>query len=115
MNKRELLILAAAGLLLVLSLALHFGTSKVEADISQRAQEALQEQFAWVDVGISGRDLLLSGNAPSESAADQALATVSELEGVRRVGERFSFESAEQVTAEQEHDETSWSTAVKPK
>lgn len=80
----SLIALAAAALLSVL--AWQIQGPLIEADLQERAGQALaQAQVTGVGVAVDGRDLTLSGTLQSEDARTQALAVTRELKGVRVV------------------------------
>ncbi|MCW8907607.1 MAG: BON domain-containing protein [Sedimenticola sp.] len=114
MNRRGILLLAAAGFILIFALALYNGTQKVEQDLTSRATAALNEkQLEWVVLQVDGRDLVLSGDAPSERAANQALELTRKLEGVNRVSEQFSFLAAEEPAVAPTNADAPWSSTIK--
>ena len=114
MNRRGVLLLAAAGFITILALALYNGTRKVEQDLASRATALLEEkQLPWVEVRVDGRDLTLSGDAKSEKAANQALDLIRNLEGVNRVSEQFSFLAAEEPESTPANGDTPWSSTIK--
>lgn len=114
MNRRSILLLAVAGFITILALALYNGTRKIEQDLGGRATALLDEkQLQWVRFRVDGRDLALSGDAPSEQAANQALALIRELEGVNRVSEHFSFLAAEEREAAPGDTGAPWSSTIK--
>ena len=114
MNRGGILILAAAGFLVVLALALYNGTRKVEQDLDSRVTALLnEEQLQWVQVRVDGRDLTLSGDVKSEKAASQALELVRNLEGVNRVNEQFNFLTAEEPASNPGSADAPWSSSIK--
>ncbi len=55
----------------------------VETDLATRAQKALSEKHGWASVKLDGRDLTLTGTAPSPEAAAAALELATDTYGVR--------------------------------
>ena len=59
---------------------------RVAADIAARSQKIIAAvNEGWASLSIAGRDVRLSGNAPSAAARDELARTVDALPGVRRV------------------------------
>ena len=74
--------------LVLLLLAIAFFWRGIEADVLQRAQTQIaQSDFTWAELKTQdhGRDLQLSGNAPSTDAVTAAKSLLSQVEGVRVV------------------------------
>ena len=58
----------------------------LEANLKEKAEAALKSAGAkWAKVSVEGRDAILSGVAPSESARNAARRTVLHVRGIRRV------------------------------
>jgi len=51
-------------------------SGSIEEDLRQRAREGLSERHPWASVKVDGRDLTISGAAPSRAARDDALVIV---------------------------------------
>lgn len=69
-------------------LAGYWQQSDMEAELSRRANATLAAGNAsWSKVVVSGRDAVLSGEAPSPEAKAQALKAVDALEGIRQVSD----------------------------
>ncbi|MCW8891596.1 MAG: BON domain-containing protein, partial [Sedimenticola sp.] len=80
---------------------------------SNRGRSAFDEQgLAWVELEIDGRNLLLSGKAPSETAATKALELAENLHGVESVQDEFSF-SAAPVKTQKPTSGSDWSSSIK--
>lgn len=63
------------------SLALWFGAERVEADISQRTEQALSP-YVWAGFDVDGRDVVLKGVASDPEAQQAAMVAVKQLRGV---------------------------------
>lgn len=114
MNRQSILLLGAAGFVCILALALYNGVGKVEHDLNHRSSVALAgEGLQWVAVEVDGRDLNLSGDAPSEKSADRAVVLISSLQGVNRVSEQFSFHAAEEPENAPSDSNAPWSSSIK--
>lgn len=53
-----------------------FTAQDIEEDLTARALEALATQHSWATVEVSGRDVIVSGNAPSDDARNEVLRIV---------------------------------------
>ena len=65
----------------------------IEADLSKRVSNALaSENMTWAKVSVDerGRDVLLSGEAPSKELASNAISVAKSVEGVRIADGQFS-------------------------
>lgn len=118
MNRSGILLLAAASFLLVLALALYNGIETVETDLTRQAEETLvEEHWDWVKLEIDGRNLRLSGEAPTAGEADKVLTRLSGLEGVNRVVDNLNRlttgGAATEKAAGEPTGDTAWSSAVK--
>ncbi len=68
---------------------------KIESELHSSVATALRALDAsWASVAIDGRDLTLTGEAPNESARQQALAMANYLQGVRIVHDQVVLISA---------------------
>ncbi len=79
-------LLTLLGLPLLYFLMFNSNKDPIETDLSQRVSDALSaENMAWAKVNIDerGRDIMLSGEAPSVDAKDKALALAGSVAGVR--------------------------------
>lgn len=90
--------LAMVGLILFVLLFLktcYLRSGPIEADLTVRSTEALQVAgHDWAAVSLDGRDLTLSGEAPSEDARAQALALVEGVRGVRVASDTATIQAA---------------------
>lgn len=66
-------------------LALWLRLDAVETDLRYRATAALSMKYGWASVSLNGRDLTLQGLAPDLESRADALETVRQTYGVRRV------------------------------
>ncbi len=83
MTVRLIGLLALAG---VTALCVSINAPRIEAKLSQRANEALSELgAAWASVEVDGRDVLVRGAAPDEAAVDALRSRVGRIDGVRSV------------------------------
>lgn len=63
--------------------------AQIEAELEMRAEQALtQAGLDWVDVGFSGRDSQITGEAPDESERRRAQQITGSIWGVRKVTNR---------------------------
>jgi OOP family OmpA-OmpF porin len=81
-NGRVLGLIPLAGLVLLAGLWRQGG---IEADLGSRAAERAAPAAAWAKVEASGRDIVLSGEAPAPEAQRAAVAAADGVFGVRRV------------------------------
>jgi OOP family OmpA-OmpF porin len=66
--------------------AVHLERGAIEKDLTERARQALAGSGArWADVNFSGRDVVLTGSASTETEPPEAEAVLRELWGVRHV------------------------------
>ena len=73
-------------LALVALLALYFRPQPIEQDLAARTNAALVEAGeAWASIALDGRDVSLTGVAPSEGAKTQAAEIARSVWGVRVV------------------------------
>jgi outer membrane protein OmpA-like peptidoglycan-associated protein/osmotically-inducible protein OsmY len=89
-----LLALIALGILAYFCINQH--APVIAADLNQRASDALAQgnhSFARID-GVSGRDVTLSGEAPTEEAKRAALAAVDKVWGVRTAVDNITVAAA---------------------
>ncbi|MAY63738.1 MAG: hypothetical protein CML29_16165 [Rhizobiales bacterium] len=68
--------------------AVWFSAERVESDIATRAEDVLAQTQSWAGVAISGRDIEITGDAPSEVARSEAIAKASEIDGVGAVTDK---------------------------
>lgn len=79
---------AIAGVLLVAALVRQ---GHVESDLAARGAEGLKAAgFDWAKPGLSGRDVILSGEAPEPALKARALEAVDRISGVRRVADTMT-------------------------
>lgn len=95
-------LLTLLGLPLLYFLMFNANKDPIESDLTQRVKSALHGQsLDWVNVNVDerGRDVLLSGEAPSPGEGDKALALARSVEGVRIAeGEFTEFVATEDMT-----------------
>ena len=85
---------ALFGLLALYALLLVSRCSPIEQDLQARTTEALNEKgmnWATTDLSKRGRDVMLTGEAPSEAARDEAIQTARNVYGVRIVENDISI------------------------
>ena len=79
-------------LALVALLALYFKPDPIQADLSVRSSQDLSTAgHGWASVTVDGRELTLSGTAPSEAAQLSAREVVAGIWGVRTVNDTTSL------------------------
>ena len=71
----------ATVLLTALAMLMRSGT--IEQDLQAKALDGLSANHDWAQVALDGRDLTLTGVAPSEEAASEALQIAGDAYGVR--------------------------------
>ena len=77
---------ALLGLLGLLLLTLLTRCSSIENDLGKRTQTLLGENnMAWAETSLEGREVTLTGEAPSEAARDGAIALTQGVYGVNNV------------------------------
>lgn len=97
-------LLITAAVLAVLVYAMVLGvrwlTPRIEQDIADRVTTSLAEQgLLWADVTVKGRQVTLSGEAPSAESRDRALAAASKVFGVAKVEDGLSLPEEVSATA----------------
>ncbi|TVO78489.1 BON domain-containing protein [Sedimenticola selenatireducens] len=113
MNRSRTLLLGLVGFILILTLAVYNGAEKITDDLTARGRSAFDEQgLQWVELKTDGRNLLLSGTAPSEKAVTQALKLAEGLPGVEGVYDNFSY-AANSVKTPKPTADSDWSTSIK--
>jgi OmpA-OmpF porin, OOP family len=65
--------------------AIWFETGRIEADLTARAAQSLSAIEPWAEVTAQGRDVIVTGDAPSEEARQNVVAVLSGTDGVRAV------------------------------
>ncbi len=91
MKKILILLLGAIALILLAWLCLGRHTPAIEQDLVTRTDDALKSAgIDWSRVGIDGRDIILTGSAPSASLRDKAGETARSVHGVRTVDNRIT-------------------------
>ncbi|MCB1477797.1 MAG: OmpA family protein [Rhodobiaceae bacterium] len=79
-------------LALITLLALYFKPAPIESDLSVRAASDLAAAgHEWAEISVDGRDLTLSGTAPSEEAQGAARSLAMRTWGVRTVNDTSSL------------------------
>lgn len=63
-------------------------TEPIQGELSSGATNQLTGKHSWANVDISGRDITLSGTAPSQEAVAEASKIASEVYGVRVVNQK---------------------------
>ena len=77
----------------------------IETDILKRSKEALSSNsLDWANVTVDGRDITLSGDAPSEQLKQHALDTAN-VYGVRQMSDEIAVSAADVVQTEVEESE----------
>lgn len=89
----RLLLTAAVLAVLIYSMVLgvRWLTPRIEQDIADRVTSGLAEQgLLWADVTVKGREVVLSGVAPSTEAHDKAVAAASKVFGVAKITDELT-------------------------
>lgn len=71
--------------------AVWFEMPRVASEIGERARATLAAELSWAEVAVHGRDVILTGSAPSEAAQQAALDRVSAVDGVRSVADEMGL------------------------
>lgn len=95
MSQTALWTLGLIGVLILAFLCFAFHGPRIEADLSNRAAAAFAEaNLDGVSATFEGRDLVLRGTVPDETARQRALAAAAALPGVRRVVDELTVAGA---------------------
>lgn len=89
----RLLLTAAVLAVLIYSMVLgvRWLTPRIEQDIANRVTSGLAEQgLLWADVTVKGREVVLSGVAPSTEAHDKAVAVAGKVFGVAKISDELT-------------------------
>jgi OmpA-OmpF porin, OOP family len=79
-------------LALLAFLAVFLSQNAVERVLTRKAQMVLQaEAKGWGTISLSGRDAILSGEAPDLAAASNALLQVGSLNGIRKIADQTTI------------------------
>ena len=68
---------------LLTALAMLMRSGAIEQDLQSKALDGLSANHGWAQVALDGRDLTLTGVAPSQAAADEALQIAGDAYDVR--------------------------------
>ena len=91
-NQKNWLKWAIPGLIGLLLLTLLTRCSPIENDLGQKTQSLLGENnMSWAQTSLDGRDVTLTGEAPSEVARDSAIELTEGVYGVRTVDHDISL------------------------
>lgn len=100
----RLLLTAAVLAVLIYSMVLgvRWLTPRIEQDIADRVTSSLAEQgLLWADVTVNGREVVLSGVAPSTEAHDKAVAAASKVFGVAKITDELTVAIDDEDAAKQ--------------
>ncbi|MCB0291226.1 MAG: OmpA family protein [Calditrichaeota bacterium] len=90
MSSTAIKVFGVIGFLIICALCLLMKVQKIEADLTRRSLQQLQDAGIVVEnITVDGRDAILSGAVASEAAAQQAEAAVENVWGIRRVRNRL--------------------------
>jgi hypothetical protein len=99
MSRNNIIAAGVVGFFILFGLTLFFAGGKIEADLIQRSKALLQQQgFDWAEIGVDGREMLLTGTAPDQTAGKRALELIRDLAGVRSVKKKFSYPSVNGIS-----------------
>jgi OOP family OmpA-OmpF porin len=91
MSRPLAFLFGAIGLILLFLFCVRPGADRIEADITRRTGEALAAGgFDWSGVEVDGRDVVLTGAAPSAALRTDAASVAADVWGVRTVDDRMS-------------------------
>lgn len=90
--------------LLLLALLLFFCVSRhspvIEADLSERSRAVLNaNNMSWANIALDGRDVTLTGVAPSAKLRASAAELAGSIWGVRSVNNELQVDSAAAVSS----------------
>lgn len=86
MKSTTILGLGLIGFVLLALLTIVLAGGWIEDDLAERSQEELEAVgHSWAAVDMQGRDAVLTGTAADSDAAQQAVAAVASIWGVRMV------------------------------
>ncbi|WP_306119778.1 MULTISPECIES: BON domain-containing protein [unclassified Roseitalea] len=88
---REWIVPGIVVVLVLTLLAALVSSGRIENDLTARAGAAVVDDHGWAQVSVAGRDVTLSGMAPSEAARAGAAAMIDDVPGVRRVRNEASL------------------------
>ena len=95
MKKTVILLLGVVTLVLLAWVCLGRHTPAIEQDLVTRTDDSLRAAgIDWSSVGINGRDVILTGSAPSEALKNRAGEIAHNVYGVRTVDNRITVEKA---------------------
>ncbi|MFK8068652.1 MAG: OmpA family protein [Gammaproteobacteria bacterium] len=89
---RLLVVIGFVALAILAFLCINKHSPRIEDDLVKRTQQALlSEDIEFADVGIDGRDLILTGVAPNEVLRERTAELASMVKGVRTVNNQISL------------------------
>lgn len=88
-------LIAVSGLMVLAALMIFSEQEPIESDLEQRIMEFMtSEKIDWVSVELEGRDVLLTGNAPSVESRGLVIEMVTGVHGVRVVDHRVDIKAS---------------------
>lgn len=105
MPRKLIIILGLLAILLLAYFSIKAKSPVIEDDLEMRSGENLvSEGMAWANVSADGRELLLTGIAPTEALRSQAGDIVEDVWGVRTVDNQLTVESIAAVAKPKNYD-----------
>lgn len=100
---RLLSLLALAALGVLAFLCINYKAPLIEADVTARTSATLADAgFGWANVGVDGRDVTLTGTAPSGELRTSAASLARDVWGVRVVNDALRIAEAVPTATEPE-------------
>ncbi len=98
MSRKIIIVLSLLAIFLLAYFCIKAKSPVIEEDLVTRSTTALvSEEMTWVDVSTDGRELHLSGIAPTEELRSQASDIVRNIQGVRTVDNQLTVASIEKA------------------
>jgi osmotically-inducible protein OsmY len=114
MTRNITLLSGLAGLVLLVALAFYHGTDKIAQDLTLRGEATLTvNSWGWASLEVAGRNLHLSGEAPSVKQADLALQRLRELDGVNRVVDELTIRTDSETESPKPTSDAPWSSRIR--
>ncbi|MCB1492247.1 MAG: OmpA family protein [Rhodobiaceae bacterium] len=89
MKLRNWLVPGLASILIATAAAMLIRGGHIETDIAGRGATVLHDgEFGWASIAVDGRDVTLTGTAPTPEAQSGAVAALDRIPGVRAVDDR---------------------------
>jgi len=101
MPRKMIIILSLLAILLLAYFCIKTKSPVIEDDLEARSgADLVSEGMGWANVSADGRELLLTGSAPTEALRSQAGDIVKNIWGVRAIDNQLTGESESIAVAE---------------